>query len=95
MSEDTKVQDTEKDTNKTKTTSSSSSKATTAPPKRAATTKKRKKKRVQKPEKKYSFEQWASRRDVPQRHRGGLRAFISNPQKIRTLTEWDKCFETY
>ena len=48
-----------------------------------------------KPAKRYSFEQWASRRGVKEHHRGGLRAFVKNPAKPRTLEEWDKCFVGY
>jgi len=45
--------------------------------------------------KRYSFEQWASRRGVKNHHRGGLRAFITNSKKSRTLSEWDACFTGY
>jgi len=45
--------------------------------------------------KRYSFEQWASRRGVKNHHRGGLRAFITNSKKSRTLAEWDACFTGY
>lgn len=48
-----------------------------------------------KPEKRYSFEQWASRRGVKEHHRGGLRAFITNSKKHRSLAEWDACFKGY
>ncbi len=48
-----------------------------------------------KPEKRHSFEQWASRRGVKEHHRGGLRAFITNSKKHRTLAEWDACFKGY
>jgi hypothetical protein len=48
-----------------------------------------------KPEKRYSFEQWATRRGVKEHHRGGLRAFITNSKKHRTLAEWDVCFKGY
>ena len=48
-----------------------------------------------KPVKKYSFEQWASRRGVKSHHRAGLRAFITNSTKHRTLEEWDACFIGY
>lgn len=45
--------------------------------------------------KRYSFDQWASRRGVKNHHRGGLRAFITNSKKSRTLAEWDACFTGY
>lgn len=51
--------------------------------------------RPAKPEKLHSFEQWASRRGVVAHHRGGLRAFITNSTKHRTLDEWDACFKGY
>ena len=47
------------------------------------------------PVKRYSFVQWAARNGVPAHHRGGLRAFVTNVSKHRTLEEWDKCFEGY
>jgi hypothetical protein len=46
-------------------------------------------------EKRHSFEQWASRRGIKEHHRGGLRAFITNSKKHRTLAEWDVCFKGY
>lgn len=66
-------------------------------PKKAATKKRRAPARrpAVKPEKRYSFEQWASRRGVKEHHRGGLRAFITNSKKHRTLAEWDACFKGY
>ena len=48
-----------------------------------------------KPSRRYSFEQWASRRGVKAHHRGGLRAFIKNPDKPRPLEDWDACFKGY
>jgi len=48
-----------------------------------------------KPARRYSFEQWASRRGVKAHHRGGLRAFTKNPDKPRTLEDWDACFKGY
>lgn len=51
--------------------------------------------KVAQPTKRYSFDQWAARRGVPKRHRGGLRAFVKNPNRVRTLEDWDKCFENY
>lgn len=43
----------------------------------------------------YRFEQWAARREIPDHHRGGLRAYVKNVHKPRTLEEWDKCFKDY
>lgn len=67
-------------------------------PKKAVTKKKRPapaRRPAVKPEKRYSFEQWASRSGVREHHRGGLRAFITNSKKHRTLAEWDACFKGY
>lgn len=64
-----------------------------AAPKKAAT--KVAVKAAPKPSRRYSFEQWASRRGVKAHHRGGLRAFIKNPDKPRTLEDWDACFKGY
>jgi len=64
-------------------------------PKKAPAKKKAVAKKATKPVKRYSFDQWASRREVKARHRGGLRAFVTNPRKHRTLEEWDKCFIGY
>lgn len=70
-----------------------------APKKKAAPKKAAKKaapkKAAVKPSRRYSFEQWASRRGVKAHHRGGLRAFIKNPDKPRTLEDWDACFKGY
>ena len=43
----------------------------------------------------YRFDQWAARRGVAQRHTGGLRAYVRDVHKPRTLEEWDKCFVDY
>lgn len=72
-------------------------KSETKAPKKAAT-KKRKvaaKQPPAKPVKRYTFEQWAARRGVKTHHRGGLRAFIKNSTKPRSLKEWDSGFEGY
>jgi hypothetical protein len=50
---------------------------------------------VEVPAKNLSFEQWASRRGIRSHHRGGLRAYVSNVSKHRTLEEWDECFRGY
>lgn len=44
---------------------------------------------------KVSFDAWAKRRGVKEHHKGGLRAFVSQPDKLRTLQEWDREFENY
>lgn len=51
--------------------------------------------RPAKPVKRYSFDQWAARSGVKEHHRKGLRAFIKNSKKHRTLAEWDACFKGY
>jgi len=43
----------------------------------------------------YRFEQWASRKGIALRHRGGMRAFVSNADMPRTLEAWDACFQAY
>ncbi len=47
------------------------------------------------PNRRYTFTQWAVRRGVKTRHQPGMRAFIKNPNKPRTIEEWDKLFVTY
>ena len=47
------------------------------------------------PTKKYTFEQWAARRKILTHHQGGLRAFVQNPKKSRTLADWDAIFAAY
>ncbi len=47
------------------------------------------------PGKRYTFTQWAVRRGKKPHHQPGLRAFVKNPNKPRTIEEWDKLFETY
>jgi hypothetical protein len=43
----------------------------------------------------YTFAQWARRRGAKQHHKGGLRAFVSNVDRSRSLEEWDDCFKDY
>lgn len=50
---------------------------------------------VVRPPKMYSFEQWAARRGVPKHHCRGMRAFVKNPNRTRTLEMWDECFVGY
>jgi hypothetical protein len=67
-------------------------------PKKAAPKKRKaaaKRPPVTKPVKRYTFEQWAARRGVKNHHRGGLRAFIKNSTKPRTLADWDLGFKGY
>lgn len=45
--------------------------------------------------KRVSFQQWAVLRDIPDRHRPGLLAYVSYPQKKRSINEWDACFKNY
>lgn len=45
--------------------------------------------------KRYSFEKWAARRGVKSHHRPGLKAYVKNVNKLRTLEEWDECFKGY
>ena len=47
------------------------------------------------PGKRYTFTQWAVRRAKKPHHQPGLRAFVKNPNKARTIEEWDKLFEKY
>ena len=47
------------------------------------------------PPKTYSFDQWASCKGVPKHHRRGMRAFVKNPNRQRTLEQWDACFIGY
>lgn len=47
------------------------------------------------PVKRFSFDQWAARNNVLPRHRPGLRAFVNNVSKHRTLEEWEACFKGY
>ena len=47
-------------------------------------------------EKTVSFEQWAKLRNKPQRHFGGLRAFLGEKAKNRySLATWDDLFKAY
>jgi hypothetical protein len=89
MSEDTKkeVQ------SETKFVARSEAKAVKAAPKKRKVAAKRP--AVTKPVKRYTFEQWAARRGVKVHHRGGLRAFIKNSTKPRTLEDWDLGFKGY
>lgn len=56
-------------------------------PKKAAAPKKK--------AKRYSFEKWAARNGVKPHHKAGLKAFVKNINKLRTLAEWDECFKGY
>ena len=43
----------------------------------------------------YSFTQWAVRRGKKPQHQPGMKAYVKNPDKPRTIEEWDKLFLTY
>ncbi len=43
----------------------------------------------------YTFEQWARRRGVKQHHKGGLRAYVPDVGRSRSLEEWDDCYKDY
>lgn len=43
----------------------------------------------------YTFEQWAKRRGIVSHHRGGMRAYVRDVRRSRTLEEWDDCFKDY
>lgn len=47
------------------------------------------------PTKRFTFEQWAGNRMIKEHHKSGLRTFCGNPNKLRTMEEWDKAFEQY
>lgn len=51
--------------------------------------------KVQRPVRRVSFEQWASLRNIKQSHKGGMRAFVPNPEIPRSIQDWDKLFESY
>lgn len=43
----------------------------------------------------YTFEQWARRREVKQHHKRGLRAYVPDIERSRSLEEWDDSFKDY
>lgn len=45
--------------------------------------------------KRYSFEQWLVRRAIPTHHKRGMRAYVKNIKKSRTLEEWDEAMKGY
>lgn len=45
--------------------------------------------------KRISFQQYCVLKEIPERHRPGLKAFVKFPQKKRSIEEWDKCFKNY
>lgn len=49
---------------------------------------------VRKP-KPVSFDLWAKRRGVKEHHKGGLRAYVSNPSHPRSMDAWDAAFADY
>lgn len=50
---------------------------------------------VERKEKLYSFEQWASMRGIPAHHRPGMKAFVKQAHKNRTMGAWDRCLADY
>ncbi len=46
-------------------------------------------------DRRYTFTQWAVRRGKKPQHQPGMKAFVKNPDKPRTIEEWDKLFVTY
>jgi hypothetical protein len=71
-------------------------KETSAPKPAAVKSKKPKRKAVVLPVRRtVSFEKWAAKRDVKQRHKLGMLAFVQNPEAPRTIEEWDSLFEAY
>jgi len=98
MSEDTKKEEfkvVEEEKSLSEVTKKAAFKAPKKSAPKKAATKKAAPKAAVKPARRYSFEQWASRRGVKAHHRGGLRAFIKNPDKPRPLEDWDACFKGY
>lgn len=47
------------------------------------------------PARKVSFDQWAARRGVKTEHKRGMRAFVKNPDRVRTMADWDDAFKAY
>lgn len=46
------------------------------------------------PARKYTFEQWANIKKVPEHHKPGMRAFVKQLFP-RSLEAWDAAFKTY
>jgi len=42
-----------------------------------------------------TLEQYASQKGIKPQHLGGMRAFISNPSRLRTLEGWESVFSNY
>ena len=47
------------------------------------------------PARRVTFEQWSSRRSIKKEHLRGMRAFVKNPTRVRTMAEWDAAFKAY
>jgi hypothetical protein len=47
------------------------------------------------PVKRFTFEQWAVQKGLKEHHKAGMKAFCKNPNKLRTVEDWDKAFEGY
>jgi hypothetical protein len=49
-----------------------------------------------KPEKKITFAQFVARNaSIKKHHASGLRAFVKNPDKLRTEKEWQRVLQNY
>lgn len=46
-------------------------------------------------ERRISFDQWAARSNIPAHNRRGRRAFVKNPDALRTLAEWNTLFKNF
>lgn len=96
MSDEKKIVDEKKEDSSSKSSSSGSKKSSSFSVKKSTPAPAAKVKPLPaRPEKTYSFDQWAARRGVPTHHRGGMRAFVTNHKKPRTLEAWDVCFKDY
>lgn len=42
-----------------------------------------------------SFDVWAKKRGIKDHHKGGMRAYVKNPDQPRTEESWDKLFTDY
>ena len=47
------------------------------------------------PARRVSFEQWAAKRSIKDNHKRGMRAFVKNPDRLRTIADWDEAFKAY
>jgi len=42
-----------------------------------------------------TFTQWAKQKGIKSRHFAGMQAFLTNPDRSLTATEWDEIFSKY